>query len=84
VAGTAGTGGWTIPDPVLPIDDSAARAAIRRVTARAVELVGGVEDLEIAVPGSDWSFRVATCHLITVFRAFGASLEGRLDGWATP
>lgn len=71
--------GWTIPEPVLPIDDAGARAAIRRVAGQAVGLVGGVEDLEIPVPGSEWTFRAAACHLVTVFRAFGASLEGRLD-----
>jgi uncharacterized protein (TIGR03083 family) len=80
----AGTAEWTIPEPVLPIDDSAARAAVRRVVDRVVALVGGVHDVEVPVPRSDWTFGLAACHLITVFRGFGASLEGRLDGWATP
>jgi uncharacterized protein (TIGR03083 family) len=83
VEGTAGTQ-WTIPDAVLPVDDSGARASVRRVADRAVELVAEVGDVDIPVPGSDWTFRRATCHLITVLRAFGASMEGRLDGWGTP
>ncbi|HEX2046257.1 MAG TPA: ABC transporter ATP-binding protein [Acidimicrobiales bacterium] len=36
MAGTAGATRWTIPEPVLPIDDSGARASIRRRGDRAV------------------------------------------------
>ncbi len=84
MAGTADQAQWTIPDPVLPIDDEGAREAIGRLGGRAVDLIAGVGDAEIPVPGSDWTLREATCHLITVFRAFGASLEGRLAAWGTP
>ena len=49
-----------------------------------VALLDGVDDVEAPVPRSDWTVREAAGHLISVFRAFGASIEGRLDGWGTP
>ena len=51
---------WTIPDPVLPIDDVRARAAIGRLGGPVVALVGGAGDVEIPVPGSEWTFPEAT------------------------
>ncbi len=40
MAGTADQAQWTIPDPVLPVDDVGAREAIGRLGGRAVEPLG--------------------------------------------
>ena len=84
LAGTAAVTAWTIPEPVVPIDDAGARAAIRRVADEAGALLNGVDDVGAPVPGSDWTVREAAAHLVTVFRAFAASIEGRLDDWGAP
>lgn len=53
----------------LVIDLAAARRTLRELTARSIALIGSIPDLDVPMPGSEWTLGEAAAHV-----ALGAEL----------
>lgn len=58
-----------------------ARLALADAAKRTAELIGLVDDMDLPVPGSEWSVGGTASHLIFVLRAFTDSADGDDKTW---
>lgn len=66
----------------LVIDLAAARRVLRELTPRSIALIGSIPDLNVPMPGSEWTLGEAAAHVV-----FGAELYaeyGRGAEWPAP
>jgi uncharacterized protein (TIGR03083 family) len=60
----------------VPVDNGAARLALRAGADRLVHLLRAVDDADTPIPDSEWTIRQAAAHVVAVLGDYGDSLAG--------